>query len=357
DVLSSMPKEKKDFLNNWFTRPGGKNNETPEVNEADKVDIGKDKENSYAYTSGVVNREALVEAIQKAKEGTDLESISISDMTKTFRFGVRIVYVPPSGDEVSFKGASQSYTGATMSDFVPIYNEDNILNYELQLNEATANADELLNSGDTGFDPVYTKKIKSPNGDQAKEDAITLISNKEKLFRIREKMGTFTEDFEQLGVPFDGDVFEFVGGNLSQNITVRTLYPIELVSVEDDYGFLDVLKQEDGRVNLDDLMGALSDGVATGAIFNALKEKLINDEKYKFVFHYDIPVRRALSLLFIQQNFSSVRNYPPVTRSYSITKNMIRSSFFNMIPGDPWWSKQDKRIEEQGGNAGMMETA
>ena len=35
----------------------------------------------------------------------------------------------------------------------------------------------------------------------------------------------------------------------------------------------------------------------------------------------------------------------------------IRSNFFNMLPGDPWWSKQDKRIEEAGGNAGLMANA
>ena len=28
-----------------------------------------------------------------------------------------------------------------------------------------------------------------------------------------------------------------------------------------------------------------------------------------------------------------------------------------MIPGDPWWSKQDKKIEEAGGNAGLMSDA
>ena len=40
-----------------------------------------------------------------------------------------------------------------------------------------------------------------------------------------------------------------------------------------------------------------------------------------------------------------------------MSKDMLRSSFFNMIPGSLWWSKQDKRIESQGGNSGMMETA
>ncbi len=43
-------------------------------------------------------------------------------------------------------------------------------------------------------------------------------------------MGTFTEDFEELAVPFEEGVFEFVGGKISQNITVKTLYPIEWYS-------------------------------------------------------------------------------------------------------------------------------
>ena len=76
--------------------------------------------------------------------------------------------------------------------------------------------------------------------------------------------------------------------------------------------------------------------------------------KYRLLFEYDIPLKRIITLLFIHNTIASTKNYPNLEKSYDQTKELIRSNFFNMIPGDPWWSKQDKQIEESGGNAGIM---
>jgi hypothetical protein len=352
--LDAMSKPKKDFLVQWFSRRGGINNQSPIVFESEKVDVGKSKEGTYAYTSGAVNIDALVEALQKALNESSIEEIDINDMLEEFTFGVRLVYVPPSEDVKSFNGVTQNYVGATLEDFTPIWNSADgmvVALYNGQLNEALDQENELLSK--EAFGPIYSDFIKSNDGDQVKEDAILSVSQKEKLFMVKEKYATFEEKLdtiEILGVPIN--VLD-----LKQNIKVKTLYPIELVKAESDYNFLGVITEANGKINLANLINALDDGVATNGIFTALKTKIMNDKNYKFIFHYDIPIVRALALVYIQQYIASTANYPAVGRTYSITKNMIRSSFFNMIPGDPWWSKQDKRIEEQGGNAGMMETA
>ena len=38
-----------------------------------------------------------------------------------------------------------------------------------------------------------------------------------------------------------------------------------------------------------------------------------------------------------------------------MTKDSFRSMFYILTPGDPWYSKQDQKHEEAGGNVGMMQ--
>jgi hypothetical protein len=357
DDLSKMTHVKKKFLEDFFSRPGGRYNETPKVIEAAKIDIGLENQQPYGYTSGAVNIDALVHYIRKFLEGSSIESIKIEDMFSEFKFGLRLVYVPPAS-EITFAGTVQSYNSENMDLFDPFWKSDSIVNngnYISELKEVfdETDVDDLLEK--SSYNKVL-KDIESADGDQAKEDAITLAANKEKLFRIREKLGTFQNNLEFDEADDEGEKNK-ISGDFSQNVHIKELHPIELAKVEGEYGFLDVLKGQSGKINLEDLCTALEDQAVLTGIKEALINKLVKDEKFKFLFHYDIPLKRALSLIFMHQNMSSIKNYPAVGRSYAITKNMLRSSFFNMIPGDPWWSKQDKRIEEQGGNAGMMETA
>ena len=341
-----------DFVNAWHNRTGGINNENPEVLKADLVDVGKSKAFSYAYTSGAVNIAAFREALIKLLEENEIQEIELSKLMSNFKFGLRLVYIPPSQDVASFTGASQTIVGAEGEDLIgttPIYAQEELSDYQTVLGAAFLEADDLL-SEKNGFNQILEMDV--VKGSSSIDEDIDVAAKKEKLFRVEEILGAFSVgetvgEFEDM----------LVNVLLTQNVEVKRLYPVEIVKVEDDYGIIDTIQKDNGKVNLQDLIDVLDDQSVLNTITVGLKQKLKESKEYKFAFHYDIPIRRALSLLFVHHNLTSVKNYQNITRTFSLSKDMLRSSFFNMIPGSMWWSKQDKRIEEQGGNSGMMETA
>ncbi len=341
-----------DAVQTWYNRPGGRDNQNPDLHPAAIVDIGNSSPSSYAYTSGAVNIEAFRDALAKLLEENPLpdNGIKLSKLISNLKFGLRLVYIPSLDDETSFAGSSSQITGTSGEDLVgklPIYaNPDTKSIYEQNLVSAFIDADQLL-SEKNGFNQILDQEV--TKGSNAFETHLDTIAKREKLFKVEEILGAFsTEEVES-----DLDVNLL----LTQNVQVKRFYPVEIIKVEDDYGVVDMLKQNSGKTNLQELIDLLDDKTVIDTITTGLKQKMKEQKEYKFAFHYDIPIRRALSILFVHHNMTSIKNYRDITRTFSLSKDMLRSSFFNMIPGSLWWSKQDKRIEEQGGNAGMMETA
>ena len=119
-------------------------------------------------------------------------------------------------------------------------------------------------------------------------------------------------------------------------------------------GFFEAVSGNSNEASLESLILGLDSQFIDELAFTALRKKLVKSDKFKLLFDYDIPLKRIVTLLFTHNVIASTKNYPELVQSYDQTKELIQSNFFNMIPGDPWWSKQDKQIEESGGNAGIM---
>ena len=339
-----------DFINEWHQRPGGRANANYKPTLAEIVDVGK--VNSYAYTTGAVNIKAFKEALQKLANESDIEEINFSKLVSNFKFGLRLVYIPPQVDSSGFIGTEQQYKGKSLDGFTPLYAQDDLSGYTQQLEDSfQENIDNLKVK--IGFGKIIENYITS-NVNETVDSKIDFAARRDKIFRTQD---TYSEFITQANSTFvDGDV-QVSGYEIKQNVKIKTTYPISVVKVEDDFGFIETLQQENGKINITQMIEAFDDLVLLTSIENGLKERMKKESMYKFALHYDIPIRRALSLLFVHQNLTSAKNYQNITRTFSLSKDMLRSSFFNMIPGSQWWSKQDKRIADQGGNSGMMETA
>jgi len=130
----------------------------------------------------------------------------------------------------------------------------------------------------------------------------------------------------------------------------RSVFSIPLISVESDMG-LEALPQL--RIG-QELVGALATS-ATNSAFIKLKTKMVNLPEYKFLFNYVFSFPRMLSLLSIYSNLAISKNVENSEHMFNMTKESIKSVFYMLIPGDPWYSKQDERHEALGGNMGMMQ--
>jgi hypothetical protein len=300
----------------------------------------------------VVNKEALLQVISEISEQNDIDPslIDFSKFVKNFQYGLRIVYIPPTNKD-SFKITETDSLNAAIADVTGINIEDsqNIEYYNLIITndeiDAAKNAQQNENFDTVNFEKVFNNSIQITNGN--KQAALNNMARKEKTYFLTETLGVL-ESSEESG---DSETV----GTLTAQTT--NLYPVPVVTVEKDLGIFDTIKNDEGVVTLDSLFSSLSSQVVTDAAYSALKSEMKKSKEYKLLFDYDIPLKRLVTSLVIYNVVASVKNYPRVKNAYDETKSLIRSNFFNMIPGDPWWSKQDKKIEEAGGNAGLMADA
>jgi hypothetical protein len=339
------------FGEEWFNRVGGRDNvEVLDATVAEKISFDDESPSpeSFSFTSGAVNIDALVQKLTSILDGSkeDLANVDITKFIKTFKYGMRLVYIPSGpadkivvSSEVNVSElANESFPGGKLNF---LFEDDTI--QDIKDNRDINIFNLVLKTAN--FDSVYEDSITTSQPTATKESIINNIARKEKLYKTTEMVGTVVDDGES-------------ESTLLLESSELELFPVPLIEVENDLNVLNAISgTSGGKVSLESLLIALKSPTVTELAFTALKKKLANSKKYKLLFDYDIPLQRIPTLLFVHSVISSTKNYPEIHSSYDQTKELIRTNFFNMIPGDPWWSKQDKEIDKAGGNAGMMADA
>ena len=358
DISEGLNEDEKAFATAWFARPGGKNNETVDATYLESIKLDNDlaSELDFAHTSGAVNKGALLQVITKISQQADIDPklVDFSKFVKNFQYGLRLVYIPPTNKN-SFMITETASGNAGILDVLGLDSEDaqNIIYENLIItNDEITTAKNAAEDSVWGailsmasFEGVLHNSITTPNLDDlaAKETILLDIARREKAYSLTETLGSFKTVEEEEEATFSA--------------TTTNIYPVPVVTIERDLGILDAIKNDDGIATLDRVSSSLNSQTVTNAAYSALKSEMKKSKEYKFLFGYNIPLKRVATSLMIYNVVASVKNYPEIKKAYNETKNLIRSNFFNMLPGDPWWSKQDKRIEEAGGNAGLMANA
>ena len=353
---SDLVLENNDFLNEkekafgelWFNREGGRDNKEIDATISESIVFGEEPPTpeSFSYTSGAVNKTALIQKISSIMEQTGLEvdDVNFAKFVKNFKFGIRLVYIPPaSGDK--YQAGTEAATG--WFDVAKKSNSEKTLLFDdAALEDLKAQAADTLSDIEqiTDFETVYNESISTPAFPEIKEEVVDAVARREKLYKINETVGSIEPDEQNEGVA------TIIGNSVD-------LYPVALIEIEEDMGFFEAVSGNSNQAPLAPLLLGLESQFIDNIIFTALKKKLVKSKKFKLLFDYDIPLKRVMTLLFTHNVIGAAKNYPELSKSYDQTKELIRANFFNMIPGDPWWSKQDKEIEEAGGNAGLMADA
>jgi hypothetical protein len=374
--VNNLNESEKAFSKAWFHRPGGKYNESADATYLESIKLNNDltSELDFSHTSGVVSIDALLQVMNKISQenNIDVSLVDFSKFVKNFQYGLRLVYIPPTNKD-SFKITETNSLSTTVLDLTGLNFEDaqnivyeNLIITNDEIDQAKNDQEDNILSlllGASSFDSVLENSITTPNGPEAKQAALLREARKEKAYLLTETLGVLesSEEFDASGVALSviaGDPLT-TGTETVGTLTGQTtkLYPVPVVTIEKDLGILDAIKNDEGVVTLGRLISSLNSQVITDTAYSTLKSEMKKSKEYKFLFGYDMPLKRIATSLMIYNVVASVKNYPEIKKAYNETKNLIRSNFFNMLPGDPWWSKQDKRIEEAGGNAGLMADA
>lgn len=346
--------EGNDFLNEkekafgeaWFSRNGGRDNQEAEATISESIMFNDEKPvpQTFSYTSGAVNKDALIQKINKImnESNLDLQDVNFTKFVKNFKYGLRLVYIPPAPMDKYQAGSSAAlgwFEIAKKSN-----TEKSLLLSDMALEDLKAETKEAFNSRIVEFDSVYDECIATPASPETKENIVNAVARKEKLYKINETVGSIQPNQES---------------ESTATVTANSvdLYPVALIEIEDDLGILEAISGDNNQASLNGLLVGLKSEFVDELVFTALRKKLVKSNKFKLLFDYDIPLKRVMTILFAHNVIAATKNYPELIKSYDQTKELIRANFFNMIPGDPWWSKQDKEIEEAGGNAGLMADA
>ena len=374
--LETLNESEKAFATAWFSRPGGKNNESADATPLESIKLNNDlaSDLDFSHTAGVVNVDALLQVMNKIVQENDID-ISLVDFSKfvnKFQYGLRLVYIPPTSKEsfnitetTSFSTTVLDVTGLNVEDAQNILYENLVITNE-EINEAKNDKEDNILSlllGASNFGSVLENSITTPEGPEAKQAALLREARKEKAYLLTETLGALESG---LGFDASGAFISLLSGQVLTagvetvgQLTGQTteLYPVPVITIEKDLGIFDAIKNDEGIVTLGRLISTLNSQVIIDTAYSTLKSEMKKSKEYKFLFGYDMPLKRIVTSLMIHNVIASVKNYPQIKSAYNETKNLIRSNFFNMIPGDPWWSKQDKRIEQAGGNSGLMSDA
>ena len=372
DNNNNITEHEKVFGQFWFNRPGGRNNSDADADNLKSIEFNNsdlDSNLDFAHTSGVVNKNALLAQLQKidsewrGSQPFDPSLIDINKFVKNFKFGLRLVYIPPSvagslkyaiGAQSNIQTISQVFDIAENLQKPEILYESALITTEEAIEQAKS--EEIAGRGpftDATFREIFAASVTMPefNNPNRKYNILTEVARSEKAYALTETLATLVPTNDIMDAPKDAEE-SFLLLQLEANTT--EIYPVPVITLEEDLGLFDTIKSETGRVTLESLISALESTIITDAAYSGLKNKMKTTNEYKLLFDYDIPLKRAMTQLLIHNVVTSTKNYPEIKDAYSQTKDLIRGNFFNMIPGNPWWSKQDKEIEAAGGNSGIM---
>ena len=299
----------------WRQRPGGKDNLYKEKYAVQSQGTSIDRDMD-AHLSGVVNRQAFRDFLQKHKD--QYGSVDMNKFLSKFKFGLRLCYIPPT-DSFDELGAT------TLA-------KDQHLNVTKLIESLLATSGKVKHPAQgilipDDYNTIYNSYAAAP---------LKQVSILEKTYKLVEHIERIEKS------PNATDTFMLA-------LRRRPVFPIPLISVEKSFG-LDAVTP----LTLTDLVGATSDS-STELNYYQLQFDLIKTEEYQYLFNYIFSLPRMLSLLAVYNTISISQNVEGAENVFQMTKRSLKSMFNSLIPGDPWFSKQDETLEALGGNLGMMQ--
>ena len=282
------------------------------------------------HTSGVVNIKAWVNFIKEAKNEMTSRSngaaawsdAKISHFFKPWKYGLRLVWVPPMNNRGLFIEGTKTWLQGTE---IPA-------SEQFQENTDISNKPSVLAEKFKEIEQSFGKAYKlEENIDVVRREKAYLLQEQ---IVIKEKKAQSTADL----------ITKFS----------RPVYTIPLISVEMPVGGSDSLGSWGGSFPFD-----TSSDIANKpeSPFAQLKQQLLDSEEYKFLFEYVFPLPRIATLLTIYSANSISLSKPEVNNSFNNTKEACRSLFYTVSadPKSAWWEKKDENLKEMGGNAGLLD--
>ncbi len=324
NVKNSFNDDENVVFDKWINRPGGINNLM-----GAKPGDGEPGDWRKPHLEGVVNIGALRDFLSELQD-EGLGDVNLNKFVNKFDFGIRLCYFPP------VENAQTLDSTVSVTPQIKLGDDG----FGVALDKAYEELGEKLDFSSDPLDgsdeSVFVKAI-NDLPDPSQKEKIDEISVMEKAFWLQEsletvELGEVKEEYYQVDIA----------------AKTRSLHPTPLITVENPMG---VSNLETFTIN--DAVGLLGT-FPSGAAFSELKKVMIESEKYKFLFGFVFPLTRIVSLLGIYNNGSVVGNVDTTKYMFAATQESFKTIFFSLIPGDPWYSKQDERIDSQGGNVGMM---
>ena len=307
------------------------------------------------HLSGVVNIDAWRDFVEDLKnnEDVDFDGVKISDFFKPWKYGMRLVYVPPMSENAFNTGEkmgkisshsvgtaqSEGAWGSMGSDtfLVPAWSmkQGGIKAYE-ELMEAVGESEGALGE--------IEKAIAQHFGSA---DASIEKARQEKAFVLKEELAleqafeTYTEAPPAGAAGSPNTINKDVGQIYSTHS--RSVYVMPLASVENEISI----------ENITDF--SLEDHLYSAVSF---REQLIETETFQFLFKYVFPLPRMLTLLTIYNANAVALSIPETASAFNRTKGVLRNLYYSLSPDDTgakWWQRESLADRELGGNAGLKE--
>ena len=343
--------------------------------------------NNIPHLGGVVNIEEWNGFIGNLADHPAFGAAKISDFFKPWKYGLRLVWVPPMNKKgltvagmrkwdrftKEFKTAVDiaSFTDPLLLVAWTAFKETDPLSL-LDMSEGDADWEETTSADH--FNGEKNKNQKKALNPKSLEHHLAQafsnnggnieIARREKAFFLEEQIDLYnTEEASLLDLAGDSTAASGLslipGVDKAALITKMTRYqrPVfvfPLTSVEKEVG---------GSNNLDDYtklsaFDKKSDlNESPSSPFAKLRQELLESPEYKFLFEYVFPLPRIQTLMTIYNANSMALSKPEIKDTLNSTKEACRSLFYQLSPeeGKEWWQRQDETVAEMGGNAGAMQ--
>jgi len=311
-----------------------------------------------AHLAGIVNIDAWNEFIKELKnnENVDFDGVKISSFFKPWKYGMRLVYVPPMAENAFNTGekmgkltshsvgtAQPEGTWASMSSSTFVgsafsMKTGGLKAYE-ELMEAVTDSQGSLGTTEKAMGDYFGKGV----GALMTESK----ARHEKAFILKEEIAleqSFTTITEK---PPSGATGSPNGTHKDQGSIYSThsrfVYIIPLTSTENEI----VIE------NVTDF--SLEEHIYSA---NSFREQLIETEEFKFLFKYVFPLPRMLTLLTIYNANAVALSIPETASAFNRTKGVLRNLYYSLSPdetGANWWQRESLATRELGGNPGSKE--
>lgn len=275
--------------------------------------------NTTPHLAGVVNFDAWYEFIEQLiNEDPESAAEMISDYFHPWRYGLRLMWALPSDEVPADQKATKTLELSTLD---VVWEE--------------------IESNPIGTSNSFAEAVEF-------NDNQTIIE-KEKAFWIEESAVSGLYQFIFDGKPITKvDRFDRVFHNIP-------LIQVEMEISSDLNSFKDFIDNPPFKSSETDKIPVGEEELYPYA---QLKQQLLEHPRYKLLFEYIYPLPRIATLMTIYTANSIGLAKPEINNAFNGTKEACRSLFYNLSTdaNNAWWERKDQRVEELGGNAGLLET-